>query len=253
MIARVVSALKNGASDVFYRDVGNGVAIVHLHGGWGYEIYRSPSRIDARVVIPDRTGYGRSTTIDDLPPRFHEAAAIETEAFLDGVGIDRCVVWGHSDGAVIAAIMALRDPHRYRGVVLEALHRDREKPGSRQFFTDMAEDPTRFGPRVAAILERDHGARWQDVLRMGGRAWLQIAATPDEDFFDGRLSTLAVPTLVVHGDDDPRTEPDELARIRRELPDARFEIIEGGGHCPHAHPRTGERVGELISDFAKSL
>ncbi len=75
----------------------------------------------------------------------------------------------------------------------------------------------------------------------------------DEDFFDGRLSTLAVPTLVVHGDDDPRTEPDELARIRRELPEARFEIIGGGGHCPHAHPRTGERVGELISDFAKSL
>jgi pimeloyl-ACP methyl ester carboxylesterase len=253
VIARIVSPLKNDASDLFYRDHGRGVVIVHLHGGWGYEIYPAPSTIHARVVIPDRTGYGRSTTIDDLPPRFHEAAAIETEAFLDEIGLDRCVVWGHSDGAVIAAILALRAPHRVRGVVLEALHREREKPRSRQFFTDMAEDPMRFGPRVAAILERDHGARWQDVIRMGGRAWLRIAATPDEDFFDNKLSTLNVPALVVHGDDDPRTEPDELARIRSELPRARFEIIEGGGHCPHAHPRTGEHVGTLISDFANSL
>ena len=236
-----------GSSRIFYRD--SPATIVHLHGGWGYEIYP----VATGAVIPDRTGYGRSTPIDELPPRFHEAAAIETERFLDALGITRPVIWGHSDGAVIAAIMGLRDPARYRGIVLESLHRDREKPHSRQFFTDMAEEPTRFGPRVCAILERDHGARWQDVLRIGGRAWLHIAATPDEDFYDGRLSELAPPTLVVHGADDPRTEPDELARIRRELPGARFEIIAGGGHCPHAHPRTSARVHQLITDFAAAI
>jgi pimeloyl-ACP methyl ester carboxylesterase len=148
---------------------------------------------------------------------------------------------------------ALRDPARYPGIVLEALHRDREKRRSRQFFIDMAEDPTRFGARVAAVLERDHGARWQDVLRMGGRAWLDIAATPGHDFFDGKLVALATPVMIVHGTDDPRTEADELARIRSELPAARWEMIDGGGHCPHAHPRTGERVARLIEDFVAGL
>jgi pimeloyl-ACP methyl ester carboxylesterase len=207
----------------------------------------------ARVVIPDRTGYGRSTPIAELPARFHEAAAIESERFLDAIGIERCVIWGHSDGAVIAAIMGLRDPARYRGIVLEALHRDRVKPGSRQFFTDMAEDPMRFGVRVSTVLARDHGARWQDVIRMGGRAWLAIAATPDEDFFDGKLAALAPPVMVIHGADDPRTEPDELALVRRELPSARWEILDGGGHCPHAHPRTREIVATLVEDFAATV
>ena len=236
-----------GASRIFYR--ASAAPIVHLHGGWGYEVY--PITVDA--LIPDRTGYGRSTPIAELPQRFHEAAAIETERLLDALGITRPVIWGHSDGAVIAAIMGLRDPARYRGIVLESLHRDREKPRSRQFFTDMAEDPTRFGARVAAILERDHGARWQEVLRMGGRAWLHIAATPDEDFYDNRLAELAPPTLVIHGADDPRTEPDELDRIRAELAHARFEIIEGGGHCPHAHPRTAAHVAQLVKDFAANI
>jgi pimeloyl-ACP methyl ester carboxylesterase len=228
--------------------------IVHLHGGWGYEIYPLPA-LGRRVLVPDRTGYGRSTPIAELPPHFHRAAAGETEHLLAELGVERPVVWGHSDGAVIAAILALRDPARYRGVVLEALHVDREKPASRQFFTDMADYPTRFGPRVAAILERDHGARWQDVLRMGGRAWLRIAATPDEDFFGGRLGELSehVPTLVVHGADDPRTEPDELARIRRALPHARYEIVDGGGHCPHAHPRCADAVARAVVDFVDGL
>lgn len=237
------------------RQVGAGAAVVHLHGGWGYEVYGAQRQIDALsdygFVIPDRTGYGKSTVIDELPPRFHEAAAIETEQLLDAIGIEACVLWGHSDGAVIAAIMGLRAPKRYRGIVLEALHREREKPRSREFFTQMAEDPDRFGPRIAAVLERDHGARWREVLKMGGRAWLAIAKTPDDDFFDGRLRELAVPTLVLHGSDDPRTEPGELERVRSELPRARFEIIDGGGHCPHAHPRTADRVSHVLADFVR--
>ena len=253
------SPLARGPSQIAYREHGprDGVAVVHLHGGWGYEIYGVQPQLAAlpelRFVIPDRTGYGGSTRIDELPPRFHEAAAIETERFLDAIGIEKCVVWGHSDGAVIAAILGLRDPARYRGIVLEALHRDREKPRSRQFFTDMATEPERFGPRVAGILRAEHGAHWQDVLRMDGRAWLRIAETPDEDFYDGRLGSLAVPTLVVHGADDPRTEPGELERVRRELPRARFEVLPEGGHCPHAHPRTAARVAEILGDFVRSL
>jgi pimeloyl-ACP methyl ester carboxylesterase len=241
---------------IFYRDEGSGDPIVHLHGGWGYEIYSARPQIDAvaaRFVIPDRIGYGRSTPIDELPPQFHAWYADETEQFLGAIGIERCVLWGHSDGAVIAAILGIRDPARYRGIVLEALHRDRVKPRSRQFFTDMAEDPARFGDRVAAILDADHGARWRTALQMDGRAWLEIAATPDDDFFDGKLPSLAVPTLVIHGSDDPRTEPHELDWIRRDLPRARFEIVERGGHCPHAHPRTASRVTTLLGEFVQTL
>lgn len=253
MYVTIESPLAGGQSRVFYREHGDGPVVVHLHGGWGYEVYSVAAQLSApaRFVIPDRTGYGRSTPIAELPPRFHEAAAIETERFLDAIGIDRCVVWGHSDGAVIAAILGARDPRRYRGVVLEALHRDREKPRSRRFFTDMAEDPGRFGERIAQVLRADHGARWREVLQMDGRAWLAIAQTPG-DLFDGRLGELTPPTLILHGTDDPRTEPGELEGIRAELPRAQVALLYGGGHCPHWQRQTAAEVTRVLADFVAS-
>jgi pimeloyl-ACP methyl ester carboxylesterase len=62
-----------------------------------------------------------------------------------------------------------------------------------------------------------------------------------------------VPMLVVHGADDPRTEPGELDRIRREVPSARIEMIEGGGHSPHSARATAAQVTSIVRDFLGSL
>jgi pimeloyl-ACP methyl ester carboxylesterase len=231
--------------------------MVILHGGWGYGFYPHDDAIahlDRRFVIPDRTGYGKSPHIAELPPRFHVAAAIETERLLDAIGIDRCVLWGHSDGAVIATLLALRSPDRYDGVIVEAIHLDRAKPRSREFFLRMANDPEAFGERVTQKLAAEHGADyWRTIIRADGRAWLDIAATPQDDLYDGRLHELRVPMLVVHGADDPRTEPHELDRIRREVPTARIEMIAGAGHSPHSERGSAARCTAIVADFLDSV
>lgn len=255
---RIATPLSPGAPiDQHYREAGQGEPLLILHGGWGSAFYPFDAALaelggEHRFLIPDRTGYGRSPRIPALPPRFHEAAAIEVEAFLDALGIERCAIWGHSDGAVIAAIAALRRPDRYRAIVLEALHLDREKPGSRAFFTMMAEDPDGFGPRVAARLAADHGDTWRDVLRIGGRAWLAIAANPGDDFFDNRLHELRVPALVLHGKGDPRTEPGELDRVRRDVPAAQLHLIPGGGHSPHSERATSTACTAAAAAFLRA-
>jgi pimeloyl-ACP methyl ester carboxylesterase len=220
--------------ELHVRDLGprDGAPLLVLHGGWGYEFYPFDAQIAAlperRFVIPDRTGYGKSQ-------RFHQAAAVEHEAMLDALGIERCAIWGHSDGAIIAAIMALRWPARVSALIVEALHVERAKPRSREFFETMLNDPEGFGRRVSARLAADHGEDyWRTVLRAGGRAWLDIAATPDDDFFDHRFGELAMPVLVLHGADDPRTEPGEIDRVVRALPHATVHVIAGAGHAPHS-------------------
>jgi pimeloyl-ACP methyl ester carboxylesterase len=40
--------------------------------------------------------------------------------------------------------------------------------------------------------------------------------------------------MVLHGADDPRTEPGELARVMTALPRAAVHVIAGAGHAPHA-------------------
>jgi pimeloyl-ACP methyl ester carboxylesterase len=246
--------------ELFYRDHGpaSGTPLLVLHGGWGYEFYPFDAQIaalpDHRFVIPDRTGYGKSPRIAALPPRFHHAAAAEHEAFLDALGIERCAIWGHSDGAVIAALMALRRPERITGVVLEALHHDREKPRSREFFVMMAEDPDGFGPRIAGKLAADHGEDyWRTIIAAGGRAWLDIAVRHAEDLFGHRLPELAVPALVLHGADDPRTEPGELDRVARMLPRATVHRIAGGGHAPHSERGASAEATLVATSFLRVL
>jgi pimeloyl-ACP methyl ester carboxylesterase len=230
---------------------------VVLHGGWGYGFYPHDDAIaslDRRFVIPDRTGYGRSSHVEALPPGFHVAAAIETERLLDALGIVRTALWGHSDGAVIATLLALRDPDRYSGIVVEAIHLDRAKPRSREFFLRMANDPDAFGERVVSKLADDLGEEyWRTIIRAGGRAWLDIAATPDADLYDHRLHELRVPLLVLHGALDPRTEPGELDRIRRDVPTARIELLAGAGHSPHSEREFAARCTALVGDFLAAL
>jgi pimeloyl-ACP methyl ester carboxylesterase len=247
---------------IYYRESGHGVPLVFLHGGWGYEIYPFNRQIQAlgdrfSILIPDRSGYGRSTKLEELPSDFHARAAVETMRFLEALDLRRPVLWGHSDGAVIAAHIGLAAPERIRALVLEAFHFYRVKPGSREFFQTMASDPERMGRRVCETLASEHGERyWQQLMRNGGQAWLNIACEsvqPNQDLYGGRLSELRVPALFIHGGDDPRTEPGELAAVREALPSATVHVLQGAGHSPHSECSAAAECNARAREFFENL
>ncbi len=204
-----------------YRDVGAGAPLMVLHGGWGYDIYPFDRQIAAlaasrRIVIPDRSGYGASGRLITPEIDFHRRAAEETFAVIDALALDRPILWGHSDGAVIALLMGLTAPERLAGLILEATHLFRRKPASRPFFELMRDNPEGLGERVTGVLAREHGQRWRHLISTNGAAWLRLAEQGG-DLYDGRLSALQVPVLVIHGARDPRTEPGELDALREAL------------------------------------
>jgi pimeloyl-ACP methyl ester carboxylesterase len=246
-------------STISYVRAGRGPALLFLHGGWGYDVY--PIDIDAlrssfSVVVPSRSGYGQSTPLDSFPPDFHYCAAQETVALLDALGIEDAVWWGHSDGAVIAAMAAIHAPSRVRGVILEALHLSAVKPRSRSFFERMASAPDTFGPSLRATLAAEHGEdRWRHLLHLDGQAWLDLARhapDPQTDLYDGRLVDVTRPALVVHGGQDPRTEPDELASILRAIPHATLSWHAEAGHSPHSESSRDD-VTSAVLDFLQGL
>jgi pimeloyl-ACP methyl ester carboxylesterase len=241
-----------GPATIYYREAGAGTPLLFLHGGWGYEVYPFDVPIAAlrdrfRILIPDRSGYGRSSPISELPVDFHQRAAWETLSFLDALGIGRAFVWGHSDGAVIAALMGLFAAERFAGLILEAFHIG-AKVGSHEWMRRVLAAPDSVGERSKAALARDHGEGWRKVVERNAGAWLAIGAAGG-DLYGGRLRELAIPTLFLHGAGDPRTEPGELDAMRRALPQAEFRIIEGAGHSPHSEPSAAGKCARIAAEF----
>lgn len=258
VLSLTYSPLANSPSDIYCRIYNSGAPVVFLHGGWGYEIYPLASEQimkGCRTVIPDRSGYGRSTKPAKFGKDFHHRAAEETLLCLDQLGIEQGILWGHSDGAVIAAMIGLSHPERCVGIILEALHYDARK-GSRDFFRAMISAPESFGARATAAMAREHGEPyWRELLRAEGETWGEIAAAATDDhhdLFDGRLSQLATPAAIIHGAHDPRTEPGELDSIRQKLPQAEFHLIEGAGHSPHSESASAEQCTRIIIETVNS-
>jgi pimeloyl-ACP methyl ester carboxylesterase len=249
------SPLARRTAEIHYREFGTGAPLVFLHGGWGYHIFPINKQLhvlkDYRVLIPDRSGYGLSTKPADFGVDFHLRAAEETFGFLDALGIRDAVLWGHSDGSVIAAWMGLIAPERCRGFVLEAFHYARRKIQSRAFFETMVTAPESFGERVSSVLAHEHGeGYWRELVQTEGRTWLDIAKLADsgsEDLFDGKLGELKVPTVFIQGACDPRTDPGELAAVQDALPSAVMRMIAVGEHCPHNESKAAAEFTEELT------
>jgi pimeloyl-ACP methyl ester carboxylesterase len=248
---------------IYYREFGRGKPLVILHGGWGYEIYPFDRQIaefasQYRMLIPDRSGYGHSSPVPgEMSLDFHRRAAQETFSFLDALGIESAILWGHSDGSVIAAMMGQLVPERCTGVILEAFHFLRRKPGSRSFFERFAAHPEDLGDETRKLLAEDHGeTNWPTVLRRNCSAWFRIADSvqrPDEDLYDGRLGELSVPTLFLHGSLDPRTEPGEMDRVQHALPRATIRFITAGKHSPHSEEDAWQACNAHATEFLRSI
>jgi pimeloyl-ACP methyl ester carboxylesterase len=286
-----------GSARIHYREVGAGPPLLVLHGGWGYDFYPFDRQIAAlapsrRIIVPDRSGYGGSGRLLAQEIDFHRRAAGETFALMEALAVERPILWGHSDGAVIALLMALAAPARVGGVIVEATHLFRRKPASRAFFETMRDHPDDLGARVTAVLAREHGDRWRRLISINGDAWLRLAEQGG-DLYDARLPALRVPVLAIHGARDPRTEPGELEALRsalaggadrlgrpdtcsaeaspdtysaktsrdicsarasaeRERPAVRFEVFADGGHSPHSERLTADAVTRAAAQFLAS-
>jgi pimeloyl-ACP methyl ester carboxylesterase len=225
---------------IAWERVGEGPPLLLIHGlgyaRWGWEPVVEPLSRSFELLLFDNRGIGES----DAPPGPYTAAGLADDALqvLDEAAVERAHVLGTSLGGMVAQELALADPDRVDRLVLacttagggrsfpmpERTVRLMQTGASLREFVEnaLAPDPDE------AIVERILSHR--EATAQPLEAWsAQAAAGMGFDAFD-RLGRIAAPTLILQGTDDAVVDPRNAELLAQQLPDARVELFERGGH-----------------------
>ena len=227
--------------------------ILLMHGipTWGY-LYHAviPTLVDAgyRVLAPDFLGHGWSDRRDRFDRSFQDQARFIL-ALLSTLGIDRLDIVGHDTGGAVALILAIEHSSLMnRLVISNSVCYDR-------FDDDMLDfgHPIRWNSRsiddlvealddsLAAGLSNPH--RLTPTFRNGIIApWASeegklsllrnasaLNANQTMALVD-RHSSIAAPTLILWGMDDPWQKAEDGQQLALEIPGAIFRAMDGASH-----------------------
>jgi pimeloyl-ACP methyl ester carboxylesterase len=219
---------------------------VLLHQGLGsVSMWRDvPSALAERtgrdVVAYSRRGYGRSSPIGGPrePHYMHREGEIVVPAVLDALGIERAILYGHSDGGSIAVIAAATHPQRVETLVLEAAHLFVEDLSVRSI---AAAKQTYATTDLRAKLARHH-ADVDGAFRGWNDIWL------DPRFRDWNIEAYAdrvrCPALVIQGEDDEFGSLAQVESLAARIRRAETFIVPAAGHSVHrdAWPAVLDRI-----------
>ncbi|HXE81077.1 MAG TPA: alpha/beta fold hydrolase [Vicinamibacterales bacterium] len=256
---RRFTCLEAGTSD--------GPALVFLHAFpltadmWREQLAAPPQ--GWRVLAPDFAGFGGSSDHDREQVSLHDYAW-DVVRFLDCLGVQRAVVAGLSMGGYVALALARLAPDRLKGLVLAdtrsaadseqaragrermlGILRDRGVEGvADEMLPKLLGTTTRQSrPELVAEVRSLILSCAPEGIR---RAVIRLRDRPDAT---PTLDRIRVPALVLCGEEDVVTPPEEGRTLAAGLPDAAFEVLHGAGHLSNleAAPAFNAAVARFVS------
>ncbi len=268
--------------DVHYKLVGEGQPVLLLLHGFGASLFSwhevmTPLGQFGTVVAFDRPAFG--LTERPLPgewagesPYTADAQVRLTIGLLDELGAQQAILVGNSAGGTFAVLTALHFPERVQALILVSpaiqgggvgpswtrpLLRlpqiQRLGPLLVRYFVPRLEsalptawhDPSKISPEVITGYKKplrvDNWDRafWEFVL----------AGRPLE--LEGQLERIALPALVITGDDDTWVPTAQSVRLAGKLPGAELAVIPNCGHV--SHEECPEEFMQVVAPFVDGL
>ncbi len=252
----VTSTLSADGIYVARRDIYPGrPTMVFLHDSLGCTVlWRDfPQKLadvaHCNLLMYDRLGYGQSAAMSthERPVNYMELEADKLNNLLLDQGIDKAILFGHSDGGTIALITASKHPSRISAVICEAAH-------------IFVEDITLAGIRaametyrttdLAQRLAKYHGDKVDTLFKAWTETWTR------SDYRDWSieylLPSVTAPLLFIQGDADEYGTLDQVHRTVSQVSGPAEEcILSGVGHTPHKE--APQATLEVASNFILNL
>jgi pimeloyl-ACP methyl ester carboxylesterase len=248
---------KSGDLNIAYQVVGEGPFDLIYVPGWisnveeswevpecGHFLRRLASF--SRLILFDKRGTGLSDRVSNESLPTLEQRMDDVRAVLDAAGSEQAVVLGASEGGNMSVLFAATHPERVRALVLVGVY------AKRRWSPDYPWAPTEEQrEREYELLEREW-AREMDISALAPSAvddpdlmrriatYLRRSASPGaavtlnrmNTAIDTRavLSTIAVPTLVLHRSGDRDVNVHEGRWIAQQVPGAKYVELPGEDH-----------------------
>jgi pimeloyl-ACP methyl ester carboxylesterase len=239
--------LRASQTAVGFEDVGTGPVVVLLHafpldsGMWRPQIDELASRY--RVIAPDLPGFGRSAVSAGLTM---DSIADVVAELLDHLGAnERVAVAGVSMGGYAALAFARLYPQRLRALILADTKADPDDEAARANRDKLIQLAMDRGP--AAILDQllpkllgpstlaSRPVVAERVRELAARQTTDgivaaLKALRDRPDAGPGLAHIALPTLVLVGEQDAITPPEKAKVLADAIPNARLETVPDAGH-----------------------
>jgi pimeloyl-ACP methyl ester carboxylesterase len=248
-VRRPEGRIENRTASVFglrmhYLEAGHGEPLVLLHGLGGTADSLRPLVLDlARgfwVFAPDQIGFGGS----DKPLIDYQLKTLEDflDGFLTEVGVDRVTLVGHSMGARVASLYALRHPERVARLVLisgAGYRPDIDAEQERMLAFSTLDGARRmlqalYFDDAAHVTDRAVATLFADRLRSGSTFAIEKLAASyrrGEGFADD-LSPIKAPTLLAWGRDDEIAPVSQGEKAHRQIKGSSLVLFDHCGHLP---------------------
>jgi pimeloyl-ACP methyl ester carboxylesterase len=207
------------------------------------------------VIRYDHRDTGRSVTYEPARPGYTGGDLVaDAVGVLDAYGIPAAHIVGVSAGGAFAQLLALDFADRVLSLVLSstspATPGDRALPPPTEEFERFLATADVDWSDAASVIE--YQVHYSRMLAGGERPFDEVEARelvrrdverarnfaaaqnhdvlPDDERSPGPLSSIVVPTLVIHGTADPMFPVGHGEALADEIPGARLLTLEGAGH-----------------------
>lgn len=248
--------IQTNGIETYYERRGEGPPIVFVHAAmldhsmWEPQIERFAEKYE--TIVYDLRGHGR-TGGSEISAYSADLWVEDLHALIEGLGLERPVVCGHSIGGMVAQVYATKYPEGLSGLVLadtfvpERLHWS-ERLNALVLWSTIL--PVRlFGlARIQRVMVKittlfDKEAAAGDY-RTVERIQAEMPPIPSDEFAkivrailafyrngEGDYPSISVPTLVMHGENTMGISRRHCEKLAREIPDASLKVVPGGGHA----------------------